>query len=218
MSYYQKSLDLTKARDKTEVRQAVILANMAGIAGDQKNWSEAIGLFKTALKLQADANNLSSPDALISRTTLANMQRQSGDVTSAAETINATLTSVESALPEDHFITAYVQNVAAVTFCDTSQWQAGLDYAKRSLATREKIMPPEHWVLASGKSVLGHCEARAGNYDKARALLTEALEKLTELRGADGTQTLQTVKRLESLDAAENGAKKSNGVFQSPNV
>ena len=207
MAHYQQSLDLTKLKDNSEVRQAVLLSNMAGVLADQQIWPDAIELMQKGLKLQADANNLASPDALIARTTLANFQRQSGDLDSASLTINEALGSVSEALPEEHFITAYVQNVAALTFCDTDQWQLGLDYAQRSLKTRTKIMPPEHWVLASGKSVLGKCWTRAGNYGVARELLTEALERLIELRGPDGTQVRQTRQRLEELERAQSAVR-----------
>lgn len=200
MTHYQQSLDLTKLKENTEIRQAVVLSNMAGILGDQQRWPEAIDLMKRGLKLQADANNLTSPDALIARTTLANFQRQSGDLDNASATISKALSTVSDALPEEHFITAYVQNVAALTHCDTDQWRLGLEYARRSLATRTKIMPPGHWVLASGTSVLGKCETRAGNYEVARALLTDALERLTQQRGPEGTQVRQTQQRLDELN------------------
>ena len=61
-------------------------------------------------------------------------------------------------------------------------------------------MPPGHWVLASGTSVLGKCETRAGNYEVARALLTDALERLTQQRGPEGTQVRQTQQRLDELN------------------
>ncbi len=201
IGHYGRSLALSE-KQSNKLRRAVTYGNLAGVHGDKKEWAAAIDWFEKAIAIHSQANNLSSPDAIITRTSLANIQRRAGDTAAAIETIVAAHESAQHTLGEEHFITAYAQNVAALAYCDSGNWQQGLDYARRSLATRENILPPGHWLLPSSRSVLGECETRAGNFAVAQALLTEAYQKLVELRGEQGTQTLIVKERLEALERA----------------
>ena len=202
IQHYTNSLELTGNQDSYNLGRAITYSNIAAVHNDKKEWPQAIERLEQAIAIHEQANNLSSPDAIITRTGLANIQRRAGNLIDATITINAAHKTTQNTLGEDHFITAYVQNVAATVYCESGNWQQGLDYAKRSLATRKTILPAAHWSLHSAQSVLGACETAAGNFSVAETLLNAAYKKLVELRGIDGTQTLITRKRLDALAKA----------------
>ncbi|MFN8575032.1 MAG: tetratricopeptide repeat protein, partial [Gemmatimonadaceae bacterium] len=72
---------------------------------------------------------------------------------------------------------------------------------RESLRLRRAIYGPDHWLVASSESVLGHHLALAGKYAEAEPLLRGAYERLKEKRGADASITKLAKSRLDFLHA-----------------
>jgi uncharacterized protein YfaS (alpha-2-macroglobulin family) len=77
---------------------------------------------------------------------------------------------------------------------------AGADSAlRRSLALREQYLPPEHWAIASSRSVLGHHLAMSGRVAEGEPMLRRAYDALVATRGADADPTMRTAERLAEV-------------------
>ncbi|MEM9383849.1 MAG: serine/threonine-protein kinase [Pseudomonadota bacterium] len=187
------------------VQRAIGLANLAGVYGELERTQAAQEMYRESLTAFEASVGLAHPQAIITGTGFAHFLVNDDRVPEAETQIALTLAQAATALAPDHFITAYVQNIAGITYCTGSKPQLGLTMAERSLATRRQILPEGHWTIASGESVLGLCAGRTGDYERAESLLTSAIQQLSELRGAEDRATVLAKARLADVRAASEG-------------
>jgi hypothetical protein len=70
---------------------------------------------------------------------------------------------------------------------------------EESLALRQKVYPPGHWLLATSTSVLGEHETLVGRYAAAERHLLAAYENLKVTRGERHARTVDALNRLVTL-------------------
>ena len=199
---YRRSVELLDGRD---VQRAIGLANLAGVYNDAERYDEAEAVYLESLALFERSVGIDHPQAIVARTTLSNLYVRMNRVTEARTLIERTLDDALSGLGEAHFLTAYVQNVGGVAFCEAPYDEQGLDLAERSLATRRALLPPDHWTIGSGMRVLGKCQLAAG--DPAGALMTLEAGRaiLLETRDADDAQVQRIDEVIQNARAQMEG-------------
>ena len=131
-------------------------------------------------------------------TSLGNLYVTMGEPESAVALLQPILHSA-SQLPEDHYIRAYVENVAGTAYCETGDGISGLPLAEHALTMRREFFPNGHWSIFSAMSGVGLCTMRSGDLSRAHTLLTEAATGLREMRGPEDDLTRLAEHRLEEV-------------------
>lgn len=79
---------------------------------------------------------------------------------------------------------------------------------KEALATRERIMPASHWMIADAQSRIGEVLALEGSVE-AVAMLTKSVARLRETRPAGDGALLAAERRLDSYQTRDGGIAKA---------
>lgn len=116
-----------------------------------------------------------------------------------------------SALPETHPAVSTALQAVGLALSNLDSLPTAEAYLRESLALRRATFGADHWLAASGESVLGEHLTRARRFAEAEALLLGAERRLAEVRGEEAPQTVDARKRLVALyqawrrpDAARN--------------
>jgi serine/threonine-protein kinase len=74
---------------------------------------------------------------------------------------------------------------------------AGVAAAREGLALREALFPPDHWVIAQAKSLLGEVLLRSGSEPEGRRLLEEGYRGMVDGLGVENIRTKQAKDRVD---------------------
>ena len=198
----QLSLEELEKYDTNPVHRASLLGNMAGNLSRMKKFTAAEARYRQAIKLQRTAIPAEHPEAMVLTTSLANLYVNMKEPDKAIALMEPILAPARE-LPEDHYIRAYVENVAGTAYCETGDGLSGLPLAQHALAMRQRFFPNGHWSIYSAMSSTGLCAAQNGDLTAARTLLTQALTGLRELRGPEDELTRLAERRLKKLQDLE---------------
>lgn len=200
--YFDDAIELTLEIDASDGQAGMLYTNRAGALSNLGRLDESINSYiKGIALLRASAGPLHR-ETLVAITSLAGTQRQAGDLDAAARTIREALDVVEQVPEMSPFIVSYVQNVAGAILCEQGDTQRGMLQAQASLQTCRKMLPADHWAIASGAAAVGACYAAAAEYEDAERILLDALQALEASLGEDGEPTIATRKRLYDMYTA----------------
>jgi serine/threonine-protein kinase len=102
-------------------------------------------------------------------------------------------------LPESHPAVSTALQVVGIALSNLDSLDLAERYLRESLELRRTTMGPDHWLTASGESVLGEHLVRAERYREAETLLLHGEKRLAEVRGETSPQAMQARQRLVRL-------------------
>ena len=71
--------------------------------------------------------------------------------------------------------------------------------ARQGLRICAEALPADHWLTATGKSILGESLTRRGSFAEAEALLLASYPILRDTRGAEDSRSRRSLERLVLL-------------------
>ncbi len=172
------------------------LVNWANALSDLGQAEEPTAAFREAHALSADLIGEDHPETIAVRVSLVSHFNRSGQLDRAVEEGEATLAVAEGALEAGHPFLAYAQNVVGAAFCNADDLQRGTVLLRTSLGSRRAMLPPEHWLLGSGESLLGGCLGKLGRDAEALPLLRDGYDRMRAALGDDHPRTEEARSRL----------------------
>jgi tetratricopeptide (TPR) repeat protein len=180
---------------------ANVLRTLAGVLDTQQRPTEADSLVRASIDVLQQVAGPTHPDYLRSVTMLAGLQMTARNWPETERSARVVVAAIGGPLHESHPQSAVALQTLGVALSNQGK-VAGADSAlRRSLALREQYLPPEHWAIASSRSVLGHHLAMSGRVAEGEPMLRRAYDALVTTRGADADPTLRTAERLAEVFA-----------------
>lgn len=161
--------------------------------------TESDSLFQVAIAMRRKLLGPEHPDYAWSLFQYAQFLQRRHDWAGALARGREVLALRGRTLPESHPAVSTALQVVGVALSNLDSLEAADRYLRESLALRRTTFGPDHWLTASGEAVLGEHLTRAGHYEEAEQLLLKAEARLTEVRGTDSPQAIDTRQRLAKL-------------------
>ncbi len=161
--------------------------------------AESDSLFKVAIAMRRKLLGPEHPDYAWSLFQYAQFLQRRHDWAGALARGREVLALRGRTLPESHPAVSTALQVVGVALSNLDSLPEAERYLRESLALRRTTFGPDHWLTASGEAVLGEHLTKAGHFEEAEKLLLKAEARLTEVRGADSPQAIETRKRLAKL-------------------
>ncbi|RMD90251.1 MAG: hypothetical protein D6813_09430, partial [Calditrichaeota bacterium] len=173
--------------------------NLAGVLDVQGNYEESEKLFRESLEMRIKLLGEHHPLVIMHMTTLANTQWLKKDLATAEKTARRALNLALSNLNKNHPITAYAQLVFGQILTDEGKLIEARFHIQEALRIRRKILPANHWLIASVESSLGYCLFKLKRYQEAESLLLKSLNTFQKKFGNKHEKTVLTLRRLVEL-------------------
>ncbi|MEM6783977.1 MAG: serine/threonine-protein kinase [Bacteroidota bacterium] len=177
----------------------VAQANLAiGYAGSER-FEEAAAHSGPAVTTLADALTPTHPETVAARATFAQHLQLADQTDAALQEADALLALIEADPTLIPPVKAYALVAAGIVLCRSGQPVEGRPALATSLALRQTMLPPDHWLIGSGLSVLGACDAELDNLAQAEPALREGYEIVRNALGAESARTMEAADRLRSF-------------------
>jgi serine/threonine-protein kinase len=178
---------------------AVALNNLAGIIADQGDVRQAETLYREALAMDRRMLGDDHPRVAVGTNNLAALLLKKGEVQVAASMYREAIDRFRRAFGEAHPHVAYPLLGRARVLLDQERHAAAERAAREALALRQDALPPDHWLLAETRSVLGASLAGQQRYAEAESLLVNGYQDLQAQRGPEQAETTRARRRLVAL-------------------
>ncbi|MEM8559814.1 MAG: protein kinase [Bacteroidota bacterium] len=185
--------------DAGSYEYGVAQANLAiGYAGSER-FEEAAAHSGPAVTTLAAALTPTHPETVAARATYALHLESAAQTDTALQEADSLLTLTEADPAMLPPIKAYALVAAGIVLCRSGQPAEGRPALATSLALRRTMVPPDHWLIGSGLSVLGACDAELDNLARAEPALREGYEIVRDALGAESARTMEAADRLRSF-------------------
>jgi serine/threonine-protein kinase len=197
---YGRAAGIVERTGASAPRLATLLMNQSGTLRLLGRAEDAEATALRAIGLFTESLGADHPSTLTAVGSLGVLYEAIGAFGQSVETVRPAIALALAALPADHPTVAYLQNVYSAAVCqmpDDALIPEGLRAAQASLETRLAAFGPEHWAVASGEAIVGHCLARSGRRDAGIAMLERAAGRLRAQRGDEQELTIRAHRWLE---------------------
>jgi eukaryotic-like serine/threonine-protein kinase len=168
----------TATRPPTHPDLVLAEARLGQVLLLQGRINEAAPLFENSLVGQRQLygeNSLQVADVLDS---LAAIRRAQGMLPEAEDFARQALRAHDAAVGgSEHMMTGFLRQTLAVVLARRGKYKEAEDQVRRSLATFEKTLPPDHQYVAASEHVLGEILLETSQFRDAEAVLTAAMNR-----------------------------------------
>ncbi|MEL6771875.1 MAG: serine/threonine-protein kinase [Bacteroidota bacterium] len=173
--------------------------NLAIGYANSERYAEAVAQSGPAAATLAGALTPTHPEAVAARATFA-LHLELADQPSAALQEADSLLALTAADPSMILpVKAYALIAAGGVLCRSGRPDEGRPALATSLALRRTMVPPGHWIIGSGLSYLGACDAELGRPAEAEPALREGYEIIAAALGAESARTMEAAERLRAF-------------------
>lgn len=204
LELYEKVLDIRRNNCQDNDPSLIhTLHAVSHIYFERKNWTEALALYKEALKRQLSPHNsiLSSDPSSIAATYiwigLILIQQQK--YSEAIEAFEKALELWRTHLSEDHPVLAFLYNNIGVMYYKTRKFDLALTYHEECLKIETKSLPKDHETFAETYRNLATTYEKLQQYDKGIEFAEKCINQLKLHLPEDHPDLNDAMKLLETI-------------------
>jgi len=145
------------------------------------------------------------PDTVAARAGFSNLRLDQHRDEDALDLSTKAADAAFAQIPEPHSMQAYAAITQAQALLRLHRNAQAVQAIERALAIREKLLPPEHWLLANTRSVLATAYAANGDHDKALALAQQAVDQAAKVLPPEHEALQRMRTRRDAIAAGGDG-------------
>ncbi|ARA94176.1 hypothetical protein AWN76_014115 [Rhodothermaceae bacterium RA] len=180
---------------------AQALTNLGWMLRNRGALDEARPLFKEVVQIRTALYGGQHPQVAQGRIYLGSLLHRLGRWPAAEAEFQQALSVLADSMYARHPLRAMALSSFGELRTDQGRPEA-MEMLQEALEIREAVLPPGHWQTAETRSALGACLMQQGRYEEAEPLLRQAVQILSERRGARHPVTQRALARLAQWDAA----------------